>query len=420
MPAAAPVSSLKVVAIVCGVLLVLLLVALLIYSQRKRLERIGHYISEEKNYLFVGLYAALVWGGFGVFVWKFFPHIAPLHRVLSCAATVWPFYHLVRCMWSDPGIVTRDNVNAWLAANPYDNVIHLPNTCAVCQLPRPARAKHCSICGVCVARSDHHCDRLVIAIFLPRSSLTAPSSGPWVNNCVGAFNIRHFVAFLLSTATLCLYCVVLAFFVLQYHYGNTLRAPRWAPPHTDPYRLPTPQKLLMCFADNVLVVCLGLFTAVIAFVLYAFAIYHLSLVCTNVTTYEEFKWDRYHRTGRRAVQLVAREREKAGLPFRMTLKSVDECIEVAASTAEAFSLDVDNDEEVARLLGEKESDKSETPRAKLMRAVLVLEKYDPQASQLYAVGKSWRDNLREAFFPPVLAQLQQPSPLPVIEDDKDS
>lgn len=45
--------------------------------------------------------------------------------------------------------------------------------CKKCKAPRPQRAHHCSICGVCVLRMDHHC--------------------PMVSNCVGQRNLKYFV-----------------------------------------------------------------------------------------------------------------------------------------------------------------------------------------------------------------------------------
>lgn len=35
--------------------------------------------------------------------------------------------------------------------------------CATCEIERPDRCKHCTKCGVCVMRLDHHCERLCLA-----------------------------------------------------------------------------------------------------------------------------------------------------------------------------------------------------------------------------------------------------------------
>ncbi|XP_062856445.1 palmitoyltransferase ZDHHC15B [Trichomycterus rosablanca] len=65
--------------------------------------------------------------------------------------------------------------------------------CDYCQLLKPDRCHHCSVCERCVLKMDHHC--------------------PWVNNCVGFSNYKFFLLFLFYSM---LYCVFIASTVFQY------------------------------------------------------------------------------------------------------------------------------------------------------------------------------------------------------------
>jgi len=61
--------------------------------------------------------------------------------------------------------------------------------CKRCRAFKPIRAHHCSICGRCIVKMDHHC--------------------PWVNNCVGIGNQKLFLLFLLAVNMCCIYSLVL-------------------------------------------------------------------------------------------------------------------------------------------------------------------------------------------------------------------
>lgn len=67
--------------------------------------------------------------------------------------------------------------------------------CLSCKVRKPPRAHHCSECGRCSLRMDHHC--------------------PWVGNCVGHHNYRYFMQFMLWTAVAgavnCFMCVRLGY-----------------------------------------------------------------------------------------------------------------------------------------------------------------------------------------------------------------
>ncbi|XP_053555174.1 palmitoyltransferase ZDHHC15 isoform X1 [Bombina bombina] len=70
--------------------------------------------------------------------------------------------------------------------------------CDRCQVIKPDRCHHCSVCHMCVLKMDHHC--------------------PWVNNCIGFSNYKFFLLFLAYSMLYCTYiaCTVFKYFLLYW------------------------------------------------------------------------------------------------------------------------------------------------------------------------------------------------------------
>ncbi|KAF3613689.1 putative protein S-acyltransferase 14 [Capsicum annuum] len=134
-------------------------------------------------------------------------------------------------------------------ASPADPANPRVRFCKKCNLLKPPRCHHCSVCGRCILKMDHHC--------------------VWVINCVGALNYKYFLLFLFYTflettlVTLSLLPQFIAFF-------------------SDGEIPGTPGTLATTFLAFV-------FNLAFALSVLGFLIMHISLVAGNTTTIEAYE-----------------------------------------------------------------------------------------------------------------------------------
>jgi len=163
----------------------------------------------------------------------------------------------VATAYSDPGVVPRQppvdekpfrhfKRQTMAAVNGFELTRKF---CETCNLYRPPRCTHCSVCDNCVLEFDHHC--------------------PWVGNCVGRRNYRFYLLFLWSMLATCAYA---------FCCGAVHLATAWA---GESFL----HALLFAHVSAVLMVC----AVVAAGFVGVLAVYHCSLIFTDETTYERLK-----------------------------------------------------------------------------------------------------------------------------------
>lgn len=156
-----------------------------------------------------------------------------------------------------------------LDAYPYDHILFRPkHPCRTCGLDKPARSKHCSLCGCCVAKADHHC--------------------PWVNNCLGRSNYRWFLLLLLSLGLVEFYGAYLAWTILKPNFAALDPSLAWL----DPRYWDQWGKAFVRAINHggISVAGVGLLAVTTAPLPLGLLAYHVYLVWAGMTTNESSKW----------------------------------------------------------------------------------------------------------------------------------
>ncbi|KAK1386742.1 S-acyltransferase [Heracleum sosnowskyi] len=125
--------------------------------------------------------------------------------------------------------------------------------CQTCLIYRPPRTSHCSVCNNCVLKFDHHC--------------------PWVGQCIGIRNYPFYIIFITSSTMLCIYVFTFTLIHILHQEGRF-----WTAMSRD----------ILSFL--ILVYCF-----ISVWFVGGLSVFHFYLMCTNQTTYENFRY-RYDKT----------------------------------------------------------------------------------------------------------------------------
>jgi len=134
--------------------------------------------------------------------------------------------------------------------------------CQTCRIYRPLRSKHCSSCGRCIFRYDHHC--------------------PWLGNCIGLGNYRTFLCLISSAMIYFGVAAAVTYKVLKAKYALSVISTTGQPV----MRIAALRQVLW---GNLLATLFLPACALLSLALGMLVVYHVAMVTANLTTNEHVR-----------------------------------------------------------------------------------------------------------------------------------
>lgn len=242
--------------------------------------------------------------------------------------------------------------------------------CKKCKTRKPDRAHHCSTCGRCVLKMDHHC--------------------PWLATCVGLRNYKPFVLFLVYTCLFCYTCFAIS---AKWVWGEIVGDTNFG---EDDRLMPVNYVLL------------AVLSGILGIVLTGFTGWHLYLATQGTTTIESLEKTRYLSPVHKSMKAQLSQQRRNGSAGGEDPSFTDQLREIHANALPSVTRPEEGEDE---LEGETEYDqhRSSPARSSLRQTYAEMEnqrerdRYDSYLDELdseklpNAFDHGWRRNLKHVF-----------------------
>ena len=248
---------------------------------------------------------------------KYFPHKTISYNFIYGLYTILFFavYIFYLCSVSNPGIIKLNNISNLKKKYPYDFLFNSDEKfCKKCNLEKINRSKHCIICDKCIEKFDHHCI--------------------WINNCVGAKNLKYFYYFIFIHWVLTLYAAILAsaFFYFEIKEKKLLEQTFYDLKTGERFKATYPTVFRYLLWKNYPLMATTLLLSFMSFFLIFFLYTQFKLLIQNYTSNEKNRLDRrikYMELIKETLEAIAKRKKILLIDMKLNSKEIKKYREIA-------------------------------------------------------------------------------------------